>query len=87
MDVIKVCDCCKGDGFYRCARNDVHPLTNIAYAVAIYANGHRFPAVGSVIHPLDEPTFYEFVCNQCSGRGDIQWTRGRSLPPIVSRAL
>ena len=80
---MKICDHCKGDGFWRRAVKDTHPQQNVFRATAIYADGARLPA--QLTRPTyEQPITYEFPCFKCSETGEIQWTRGKSIPPLSS---
>lgn len=77
--IMKVCDHCKGDGFWRRLTKDVRPEQNCANATVIFADGGRYPAMYAPIS--ERPASYEFPCVKCSQTGEINWTRGKSLTP------
>lgn len=80
--LMKVCPHCKGDGFWRRSVAETHPQQNIYRATAIYADGARFP--GYAMRPnYERPITYEFPCFKCSSTGELQWTRGKSVTPLI----
>lgn len=86
MDVIKVCEKCKGAGFWRQEYRTVHPYQNVAHATAIYADGSKVEAcLRYACRPLEEPQTLEFKCIFCNGSGEYMYRRGMSLVPLVGK--
>ncbi|GAA2871700.1 hypothetical protein GGQ99_000995 [Aminobacter niigataensis] len=79
--LIRACRHCKGDGFYRCCRDQVHPLTNIASAKVILSPAGPASPHGALYDYASRIWGYEFKCHVCRGNGEVFWTRGRSLTP------
>ncbi|PWE56741.1 hypothetical protein DEM27_10280 [Metarhizobium album] len=82
--IIKVCSYCKGAGFLRVKREDVPPQMNIARAIVIRANGQKEPAITSGYQADNRIVELEFKCNRCRETGEVMWTRGKSISPLIS---
>ena len=81
--IFKICQTCKGDGFYRIAKKDAYPELNIAPARLIRRPG---PSSGdALLDYYDSIVAYEYDCMRCRGAGEIRWSRGKSLMPTTSQ--
>lgn len=78
--LMKQCANCRGDGFFRLAKSDVHPQMNVANARTIWKQTGRYPATLAEYH--DNIAAYEFDCLRCQKTGEIVWRRGKSLTPV-----
>lgn len=80
---MKACPHCKGDGLVYVPDSQVHPMTNIANRRFRTSKGKTgtWYNTCSIICDIGETVEWEFACYACSGRGIVEWTRGRSLTP------
>lgn len=78
------CKECVGDGIVWVSDERMHPLTNISNRHWRANDGRRgrFYGDGTSMLMLDGLE-WSFNCPRCSGRGLIEWTRGRSLTPTL----
>ena len=78
--LMKVCKECRGAGFRRFKREELHPWQNVASARPI--RKPMEPNGDALLAYYQSIVGWEFNCHRCRGQGELQWTRGMSLAPI-----
>lgn len=86
--MMKACEQCHGDGILVRRIENMTPYCNVAGCTPVYDKRPRnsderaLAALG--LHPM-RIIAYKGMCHKCNGRGIFEWTRGKSLPPLMTR--